>query len=332
MSRAAAGLLVLLALGACGRQAPDDPPASARPEPVVVYASYEDEDYLPSLFAAFTRDTGIPVTVLHRPEQQAVSDVIENSGSPPADVLLTLSIHGAWRAGNEGALRPLQSETLPAVVPAWLFDPDGYWTAIGFTPIEVLCNADNEKFCDAIASFEDLSEPDLGGKLCLSGSSLAVGRSLIAGMIADHGTRPAETMVRGWVRNLASPPFDDEQALLQAVAAGTCAVGVATEVVRQAYGDASLAAKWPQPKYYEVAAAGIGRHARSADAARRLIEWLVGEEAQAAQFAATGMRPVNPAAYDVPGGFPAPAGKRNAGVFALFEIEAVKLAERARWP
>jgi hypothetical protein len=51
MRRTAAFLLVLAALSACDRPAPEAPRETARPEPVVVYASYEDRNYLPSLLA-----------------------------------------------------------------------------------------------------------------------------------------------------------------------------------------------------------------------------------------------------------------------------------------
>src|SRR5210317_723766 len=155
MTRIAACLVAALTLTACERPTNEPAAPESRPEPVVVYASYEDENYLPSLFAAFTRETGIPVTVRHRPEQQIVDEVIEKRGSPPADVLLTRSVHGIWRAADEGALRPLQSETVSGFAPGWLRDPDGYWTAIGFSTLDVVCNASSGADCDAAAAYEN---------------------------------------------------------------------------------------------------------------------------------------------------------------------------------
>jgi len=331
MMRFAAFLPVVLALCACDRPAPETGAPEARPEPLVVYASYEDENYLPSLLAAFTRETGIAVTVRHRPEEQIVSELIEKRGSPPADVLLTRSVQGIWRAADEGALRPLQSETVTGIVPGWLRDPDGYWTAAGFATIDVACNAQSQRDCDAVNSYDDLSEPEFSGRLCLSTSALAVNRLLIAGLITDHGVRPAETLVRGLVANLALPPYETERELLQAVEAGTCPLAVVSSLAFHEFGRPTVATTWPQPGYFDVVAAGVGRHARSPDAARSLVEWLLGVHAQAAQFDATGLRPAN---SGVPAGsadFPAPAGKNNATLFGLYDAEAVKLAERARW-
>lgn len=331
MKRVAAIAVTVLVLTACERPAEQAPAPGSRPEPVVVYASYEDENYLPTLFAEFTRETGIPVTVRHRPEHQIVGEVIANTGSPPADVLLTRSVHGIWRAADEGALRPLQSQHLADVVPARLRDPDGYWTAIGFGRIDVVCSADQQPDCAAVEAYEDLGKPEFEGRLCLSASSLAVNRTLIAGLIADHGLRPAELIVRGWIANLALPPFDSEAALLQAVEEGTCGLAVVSSLAFHDFNRPTLAAYWPRPGYSDVVAIGINRHARSPDAARRLAEWLVGPAAQAAQFEAIRLRPVDASVPAAGLPFPPPEGMRNPAVFGLHEAEAVKLAERARW-
>ncbi|MDH3587232.1 MAG: ABC transporter substrate-binding protein [Gammaproteobacteria bacterium] len=331
MRRAAACLLAMLALCACERPAVEAPRETARPEPVVVYASYEDQNYLPSLFAEFTREIGIPVSVRHRPEQQIVNEVIEKRGSPPADVLLTRSVHGVWRAADEGALRPLQSETVSGFAPGWLRDPDGYWTAIGFSTLDVVCNASSGADCDAAAAYENLGQAEFRGQLCLSSSSLAINRTLIAGLIADHGVRPAELIVRGWMANLALPPHETEEALLEAVEAGTCGLGIVSGLAFQDFSGSTVVSSWPQRGYFNVVAVGIGRHARSPDSARRLVEWLVDRGAQAAQYAATGLRPVNPDVPAHPFEFPAPVERRNAGIAGAHESDAVKLAERARW-
>ena len=331
MTRIAACLVAALTLTACERPTNEPAAPESRPEPVVVYASYEDENYLPSLFAKYTRDTGIPVTVRHRPEQQIVDELIEKRGSPPADVLLTRSVHGIWRASDEGALRPLQSQEIARIVPGWLRDPDGYWTAIGFSPVHVVCNADRPEDCDGIQAHADLGKPEFQRRLCLSASTLAVNRTLVAGLIADHGPRQAELIVRGWIDNLALPPFESEAALLQAVEAGSCRLAVVSSLAFNRFNRPTVAAIWPQPGYFDIVAVGINRHARSPEAARRLVEWLASSEAMAAQFDAIRLRPVDAGVPAAGLPFPAPDEMRNANVFALYEADAIKLAERARW-
>jgi len=331
MSGRALCLVAALLLCACEKPAEAPAEPESRPEPVVVYASYADENYLPSLFAAFTRETGIPVTVRHRPEQQIVSEVIEKRGSPPADVLLTRSVHGVWQAADEGALLPLQSAPVAESVPDWLRDPDGYWTAIGFAWIDIVCNANSQVDCNVVEKYEDLGKPKFRSRLCLSSSQLAINRTLIASLIADHGVRPAEIIVRGWIANLALPPYENERDLLQAIEAGTCAVGVVSGLAFHQFGRPTVAAISPQPGYVGVEALGIGRHARSPEAARQLVEWFIDQEAQAANYTASGLLPANPVVLADPFKFPKSEGRQNAGIAGANEVDAVRLAERAAW-
>ena len=106
------------------------PVSRSTSNPVVVYASYEDEGYLPELFSVFTKSTGIRVVVKHT--KSAVDEVIADHGSPPADVLLTQEAVGIWRAADEGALRPLALGDEERRLPEWSRDPDGYWVAFSF--------------------------------------------------------------------------------------------------------------------------------------------------------------------------------------------------------
>jgi iron(III) transport system substrate-binding protein len=331
VTRIALLALTALSLGACERSDEETSAPAARPEPVVVYASFGDEDYLPSLFAGFTRETGIPVTVRHRPEHQIVGEVIANRGSPPADLLLTQTVHGIWRAADEGALRPLQSQAISGIVPGHLRGPDGDWTAIGFSSIDVVCSAAKPEDCDAVEGYEDLGKPEIQGRLCLSASTLPVNRTLVAGLIADNGVRPAELIVRGWIANLALPPFDSEAALLQAVEAGTCDLAIASGFAFHAFARPTVAATWPQPGYFDVFAVGINRHARSPDAARSLAEWLVAPLAQGAIAESAGLGPVNAAVPANRAPSPLPDERHKPAIFGFHETDAVKLAQRARW-
>ena len=46
-------------------------------------------------------------------------------------------------------------------------------------------------------------------------------------MIANHGQATTDRVVKGWVANLAAAPFANDTALLEAIDAGRCDVGIA---------------------------------------------------------------------------------------------------------
>lgn len=303
-----AGGVLLLALVACGRDSsgPDIAQSTAvRPEPVVVYAAHDDPTFWPDILAGFTRETGIRVTVRHRDAATIVNEVIENHGSPPADILLTPSVYGVWKAADEGALRPLQSDAVAAHVDEALRDPDGYWAAVRARSAVI---AHAAEFADAarITDFVDLGDAAYDGQLCLTTSSLPLNRVLIATLMDHNGARDAELAVRHWVRNLAVPPFDDESSLHDAIEAGTCKFGILS--TDAAAGLSTVNAVSANLPVVDIDGIGIARHAREPGSALMLIEWLI-----------------------VSGGV-APSTDKDAGPVAraAWRIDdAVRLAERA---
>lgn len=267
---------LLLALAACGRDtgSPQEAaPTASRPEPVVVYAAHHDPTFWPEIFAGFTRETGIRVTVRHRDAATIVSEVINNHGSPPADILLTPSVHGVWLAAEEGALRPLDRDVLATRVDEALRDPDGYWAPVRVHTATVTHAADFAAGVD-VTDFADLGDAAYAGKLCLTSSSLPLNRVLIAGLIDHHGAREAELTVRRWMRNLALPPFDDESSLHGAIADGRCKLGILS--ADAASGLAAVTALAGSGAVVDIDGIGIARHAREPESAMMLVEWLLG--------------------------------------------------------
>jgi iron(III) transport system substrate-binding protein len=292
-------------------------------EPVVVYASYSDRDYLPRLFEAYTEATGAPVIVRHAEPGTIVDDLIENTITPPADVLLTPTVRGVSRAAEEGALRPILSGTIEGRVAAPLRDPDGFWVALTYRDAVIAFDPDRFDAAD-VATVEALADPKFQGHLCLSSSSLATNRTVIAGLIDRLEIRDAEILVRGWVANLARPVFAAEDALWLATAQGDCGVSLLSNLGAAWVETSPIAEVWlttPQPPHSDVEAVGIGRHARNPDGARALIEWLLSDAVLQRHAASTLAQPAT-AAYP---------GRRNVGFAALQDEEARLLAERARY-
>ena len=73
--------------------------------PVVVYAVGNDEATLTEQFAEFTDDTRIPVTLMFSKSSKNADLVINNNGSPPADVLISNNVADNWPARTCGAAR-----------------------------------------------------------------------------------------------------------------------------------------------------------------------------------------------------------------------------------
>jgi iron(III) transport system substrate-binding protein len=316
------GLLLLAT--ACGDEGGTEAPGNeTRAEPVVIYADAPGEAALRPVFEALAADTGVRVTVREAPAAKNLDDVMNNTGAPPADILLTEGIADIWRAGDEGALRPLDADTGIGPVPAAFLDPDGQWFALAADPVVIVYGSAGDA-ARALA-YTDLAADEFNGQLCLSSSSLPGNRALIAHLIAEFGPRPAERIVRRWIRNLPLPPFGSAAGLLEAVQAGTCRYAIARQ--------SDVLAATPPPAYRlppdasatVVSAYGIGlaRHARYADSARQVLAWLAGSRGQDQFALATRTRSM---------AAPPPEwSTRPQAELGWLDDDARRLSERARW-
>lgn len=293
---AVALVTMLMSLAACNSKEP-----KLRHEPVVVYASAEDEAELPKWFADFSEETDIPVTVSYAEPAVQSRSVIENTGSPPADILLTNNIADVWRAADQGALRPIQAAALEAV-PSTLKDPDGFWVALDYRRAVIAVGA--KAGLDRPRTYADLAAPAYRGHVCLASSGDSVNRSVIAMLIADIGARPTELIVRGWVKNFALPPFKTQKKLLAALKLGRCDYGI----VSSTSVEDDTPTIQPEVTYIDIDGIGIARHARYPESAQRLLEWMLSEKALAE---------------------PSDVSRLNIGVAGWGDEDAVMLSERA---
>ena len=239
-------------------------------EPVVVYASAEQEIRLAAEFSQLTHETRVPVKVIVGDSNVLTDNVIDNRGTPAADVLLTSNVADIWRAADRGALRPLTG-TAVVDVPPLIRDPDRLWAAIQirYAIIGVSPDAGHT----GLGSYADLAKSDIRGSLCLSSVVLPLNRSLVAMLVEDLGVKPAERIVRAWVRNLGAEPFATEGELLDALRSGTCAYAIFSSSIDSE----GLSTIRPNPLYLDIDGIGVARHAHNPASAQALVDWLLRE-------------------------------------------------------
>ena len=281
-------LVVVLLLGACD---------SAPPARVTVYVPTHFEKQA----AAWLRESGLEVTVIAGDSRANTDLIVGKQDAPRADVLVTSGVVDIWYAADNGALRPIAGDAFKDL-PDTLKDPDGMWAAtesrymtIGTAPdLDILASLDLQK----------LAAPELSAQVCLSTSVLEDNRALIAMLIAEFGNRPAERIVRGWVRNLAAAPFASEEELIGALRSGDCRYGIISSAADAAGIDRIDLAS----RYYNIQGVGVARHAQNPEAAQQLLNWMLAQGSW----------------DDLPA-----SNIRNVGQAGWYEDEARLLAERA---
>lgn len=325
-------LLLLAADVACA--------AAAAPEPLVVY-SERKEPLIQPILERYTRETGVPVTWLTDAAPVLIERIAAEGTTTRADLFMAVDAGNLWQAAERGLLAPLKSPALEAAVPAALRDPDGRWFALSQRARTIVYSTERVQPAQ-LSTYEALADPQWQGRLCLRSSKKVYNQSLTATLIARSGAEQTESVVQGWVRNLAAPPFADDTLLVQAIAAGQCDVGIVNTyyLARLQQQDPKLpvAVFWPNQAdagvHVNISGAGVVAHSARREAAQKLLEWLASDAAQE-EFARLNLEyPVKAGVAVDPivaawGEFR--ADPVNVGEAGRRQAEAVRLMDRAGW-
>jgi ABC-type Fe3+ transport system substrate-binding protein len=241
--------------------------SSPRPS-LVVFAAGEPGRWLEALLNDAAENSGAKLELRWGDSSELTTEVIGKAGTA-VDILITDNAADMWRAAGAGALRPIASPAFDSQDSA-LKDDERYWAALASYSWALLYS-DSAPGERQLFDLDGLATPLLEDRLCMVSSSDPEYRALLAHLIAERGNLAAERLVRLWARNFASGPHDSETALYDAMSNAGCHYGVVR--VRAA----SHGAHPPllEPRYIDVAAIGVSRHAQNADAAQDLVDWLL---------------------------------------------------------
>ncbi|CAM3818140.1 putative binding protein component of ABC iron transporter [Pseudomonas reidholzensis] len=307
---------------------------------VVVYSSRIDELIKP-VFDAYTAKTGVQIKFITDKEAPLMQRIKAEGDNGVADLLLTVDAGNLWQAEQMGILQPIKSDVIDANIPAQYRAASHDWTGLSLRARTIAYATDRVK-PEELSTYEALADKHWEGRLCLRTAKKVYNQSLTATLIENHGEAKTEAIIKGWVNNLSTDVFSDDTAVLQAIEAGQCDVGVVNTYY---YGrlhkqQPSLPIKlfWPNQAdrgvHVNLSGIGLTKHAPHPEAAKKLVEWMTGEEAQKLFADINQEFPANPkvkpsAEVAAWGSFKADsipvevAGKRQA--------EAIRLMDRAGW-
>lgn len=245
------------------------------------------------LYDGFTERTGIEVRVLEGSSDQLVERIRREGIASPADVLITVDAGRLWRAEQANVLQPAESGLLEERIPQYLRHPDGLWFGFSQRMRLIYVNPDAVD-PEMVSSYEDLARPELVGKICIRSSNNIYNQSLLASMIAIHGSEGTEQWARGLVRNLARQPQGGDTDQIRGVAAGECDVAVANHYyyLRLANSDdpadrevaASVKVVFPNQDdrgvHVNIGGAGVVKNAPNRENAVQFLQYLASDEAQ----------------------------------------------------
>ena len=263
--------------------------ASAENDEVNVY-TYRETKLIQPLFDAFTKHTGIKVNVVSASSGLEQRMKAEGANSP-ADVLLTVDIGRIDEAVQAGVTQPIKSEEIDKIVPAQYRDPDGHWAGISMRARVIYASKERVKQ-DAI-TYEELADPKWKGKICIRSGQHIYNNGLFAAYAARHGEAKAEEWLRGVKANLAQKPSGGDREAARDVAAGKCDIGIGNtyywalmmnnDPEKKPWAEATrviLPTFEGSGTHVNLSGVLLAKHAPNKANGVKLIEWLVGEQAQ----------------------------------------------------
>ncbi|WP_166361080.1 extracellular solute-binding protein [Pseudomonas akapageensis] len=307
---------------------------------VVVYSSRIDELIKP-VFDAYTAQTGVKIKFITDKEAPLMQRIKAEGENATADLLLTVDAGNLWQAEQMGILQPIKSTVIDANIPQQYRASSHDWTGLSLRARTIAYSTDRVK-PEELSTYEALADKKWEGRLCLRTAKKVYNQSLTATLIETHGEAKTEEILKGWVSNLSTDVFSDDVAVLEAINAGQCDVGIVNTYyygrLHKQKPDLPVKLFWPNQAdrgvHVNLSGIGMTKYAPHPEAAKALVEWMTGAEAQK-MFAGINQEfPANPKvepSAEVAGWGSFKADSLPVEVAGKRQAEAIRLMDRAGW-
>ncbi|WP_299345136.1 extracellular solute-binding protein [uncultured Maritalea sp.] len=254
--------------------------------------SYRQPELLKPLTDAFEAETGIKTNVLFA--KNGLVDRLSSEGqNSPADVLLTVDV-GRLDAMKKADIWQAIPADVTANLPAEFVDPDGAWAALSLRARIFYVSKDRVE--ETAMSYEDLADPKWKGRVCTRSGQHSYTIGLVAAQIANNGVEATKTWLEDVRDNLARKPTGNDRAQVKAIYSGECdiAIGNTYYMGKMVTNDkepeqkdwaASVRLIYPgaeQSKtHVNISGVGIAKNAPNLENAKKFIQFLLSNDAQA---------------------------------------------------
>jgi iron(III) transport system substrate-binding protein len=257
-------------------------------EHLVVYSGRAERLIKPVL-DAFQTKTGIQVDLLSSGSTELVNRLQAEGLRTPADIFITNDAGSLDRAHELGLLLPLASKEIDQVIPATFRAPDNSWVGLSGR-VWVLTYNTSQVTPKDLTSLFDLADPKWKGRIAIPNAGSEYLQAGVSVIQASHGDDRTRRFLEGLKANAGTQVFGKSSQIVEAVAKGQAAVGIVNHYYIYRHlatqPNAPIAILMPDQQQggmgaiLNAAGVGIVKQTRHAEAATRLVEFLVSQEGQ----------------------------------------------------
>ncbi|EMB9641919.1 iron ABC transporter substrate-binding protein [Enterobacter cloacae] len=190
-------------------------------EGIVVYNA-QHENLVKSWVDAFTKETGIKVTLRNGDDSELGNQLVQEGSASPADVFLTENSPSMVLVDNAKLFAPLDAETLKQV-PAEYRPAHGRWIGIAARSTVFVYNPEKLSEQQLPKSLMDLAKPEWKGRWAASPSG-ADFQAIVSAMLALKGEQATLEWLKAMKANFVA--YKGNSTVMKAVNAGQIDGGV----------------------------------------------------------------------------------------------------------
>ena len=259
----------------------------------VFSARHYDTDI--QLYEKFTAKTGIKVNVVSGKSGALEKRIIEEGADSKADLYITADAGRLGAFDAKGMLQSgLTSDFIKAVVPSNF--RTSKWVGIAKRARIIYFAPERVSGAELVGlTYESLADPKWKGRLVIRKSNNIYNQSLVASLVKNNGKKATAEWAKAVVSNMARDPKGNDRAQILAVAAGEADIAVANTyyfalmLSGKKGAEQQEAAKKVKPffpnqndrgTHMNISGAGLVKGAPNKENAIKLVEFLLGTEAQ----------------------------------------------------
>lgn len=261
------------------------PALAADGDGIVVYNA-QHESLAKEWAEAFTKETGIEVTLRNGGDSEFSNQIVAEGKASPADVFLTENSPAMALVDAAGLFAPIDADTL-ALVPEQYRPSDGKWVGIAARSTVFVYNKDKLKEDQLPKSLLDLADASWKGRWGASPSG-ADFQAIVSALLELKGEEATATWLKAMKENFK--PFKGNSTVMKAVNAGQVDGGVIYHYYY--FGDQNKTGensknvvqhyfKNQDPgAFVSISGAGVLASSKHAKQAQAFVKWLAGKGGQ----------------------------------------------------
>ena len=212
-----------LVLSACSSNTQEATPTQTSSSQTLTVYSGRSEELVAPLFAAFTKETGIPVSVRYGDTAELAAQLIEEGEATPAQVYFAQDAGALGAVDSAGLLSTLPTD-VATIVPVNYRATTGNWTGVSGRARVIAYDSQEVKKSEVPVSIFALTDKKWLGEVAIAPTNASF-QSFVTAMRVSQGDDVTKKWLEGLVANKVQT-FEKNGLIVDAVNAGQVKLGL----------------------------------------------------------------------------------------------------------